>query len=233
MSKKKKEITTKDIKKFSNASLIQNEYMLELERNPKYSLEVDPENKYLMSELQKKFTKYYIEFKNVNTAAELAEIDMDTAKQFFISYPTQCEIRRINLALYQRQFANKLLSIDEIGGYLTSLLTDEFVPMGDQLKTTDKLKVAQMLIDLNRFKIESMVTPSEIMEKDLDSQMQELSIDTIKNLISTNKKKQDIASQVSDELSPEETAYLSTLPTNELLKLIDKEKNNDAHNDNV
>lgn len=227
MSKKKKYDTPEEIQKYSNSELIQKEYISELERNPKYSLEVDPEDKYLMSDLQKKFTKYYIEFKNVNTAAELAEIDMDTAKQFFISYPTQCEIRRINLALYQRQFARKLLNIDEIGGYLTSLLTDEFVPIGDQLKTTDKLKVVQMLIDLNKFKIESMITPSEVMEKDLDAQMKELSIDTIKKLLSTKEKKQDIAGQVAEELSPEETAYLSTLPTKDLLELIERNKNDD------
>lgn len=208
-----------------NASALQESYINELEVNPQYSLEVDPENKYNMPKVQKEFIKYYVDFKNVNTAAELCGIDQDTAKQFFIAYSTQSEIRRINLALYQRQFCNRLLSIDELGGYLTSLLTEEYVNTADQLKTIDKLKVVQMLIDLNKLKATGLQDPNTLMSKDIDTQLKELSVTTIKQLLSSKNnttEKQEIISEIgNDNLTPEENAYLSTLPTKDLLKLID------------
>lgn len=207
----------------------------ELETNPKYSLEVDPENKYGMSDLQKTFVKHYVEFKNVNTAAELTGIDQEIAKQYFIAYSSQQEIRRINLALYQRQFANRLITLDEIGGYLTSLLTGENVPLGDQLKINDKLRVVQMLIDLNKFKAGAIQDPTVVMARDINVQLKNLSVTTIRQLIKTKAtmdEKQDVI-EVFDEnstLTPEEQAYLSTLPTDQLLELIEQTNNEGDEN---
>ena len=66
------------------ANKLEQEHEHELETNPKYSLEVDPEKKYNLSIEQKNFIQYYVEFKNVNVAAELSGIDMDTAKAYFV-----------------------------------------------------------------------------------------------------------------------------------------------------
>ena len=156
---------------------------------------------------------------------------MDVAKSYFVSFQSQSEIRRINLALYQRQFANRLLSLDEIGGYLTSLITDENVPLGDQLKTIDKLKVIQMLIDLNKTKIESLRNPTTIMAQDLDIEIKNLSIQTIQQLLKAEKQPKVVGTgEFAEILSPEENAYLSTLSNKELLSLIDK-KNKENEND--
>ena len=180
-----------------------------------------------MTETQKTFIRHYVNFKNVNTAAELTGIDQDTAKQFFVAWSSQQEIRRINLALYQRQFANRLITLDEIGGYLTSLLTGEFVPMGEQLKINDKLRVVQMLIDLNKFKSGAIQDPTVIMAKDINLQLKNLSVTTIRQLIDAKasiEEKQDVV-EIFDEnsaLSPEEQAYLTTLPTDQLLELIEQ-----------
>ena len=73
-----------------------------IETDPKYSLVVDPEDKYNMDALQKKFVEYYVEYGSINFAAELAQIDMDTARMYFAAYSTQQEIRRIKKAMYQR-----------------------------------------------------------------------------------------------------------------------------------
>lgn len=216
---------------------LQNAHLQELETNPKYSLDVDPENKYGMSEVQKTFIRHYVNFKNVNTAAELTGIDQEVAKQYFVAWSSQQEIRRINLALYQRQFANRLITLDEIGGYLTSLLTGEFVPMGEQLKINDKLRVVQMLIDLNKFKSGAIQDPTVIMARDINLQLKNLSVTTIRQLIDTKasiEEKQDVV-EIFDEnssLSPEEQAYLTTLPTDQLLELIEQtNKGKDETND--
>lgn len=205
----------------STASSLQAEYIEDLESNPKYSLQVNPEKKYKMTKEQCKFVEHYVQFKNVNTAAELTGIDLDTAKQYFISYNSQMEIRRINLAMYHRQFASRLLTIDEIGGYLSSLLTDVNVPIADRLKTTDKLRVCDMIIRLNELKLQGMQDPSKMMNANIDVQLKNLSIETVKQLLGVmNNSKGDV--YYDDSLNPEENAYLSTLPTEELLNIIEE-----------
>lgn len=209
----------------TSANALQEQYTAELETNPKYSLDVDPEKKYSMTDQQKAFVKHYVEFKNVNTAAELAGIDIDTAKQYFVAYSTQQEVRRINLALYHRQFNTKLISIDEIGGYLTSLLTGENVPIGDQLKTSEKLRVVELLIRLNELKQNALLDPTVLMMKDIDIQIKNLSVATISQLLkqSNKTKKPDIVQELDDDsLTVEEKAYLSTLPASDLLQIIEE-----------
>lgn len=233
MGRKKKNPVSEEsfVEVSKEANKLQQAYMDDLDVNPRYSLEVDPENKYRMSEKQKEFIHHYVNFKSIATAAEVAGIDMDVAKSYFVSFQSQSEIRRINLALYQRQFANRLLNLDEIGGYLTSLITDENVPLGDQLKTIDKLKVVQMLIDLNKTKIESLRNPTTIMAQDLDIEIKNLSIQTIQQLLKAEKQPKVVGTgEFAEILSPEENAYLSTLSNKELLSLIDK-KNKENEND--
>lgn len=208
------------------ANKLEQEYERELETNPKYSLEVDPEKKYNLSIDQRNFIQYYVEFKNINIAAELSGIDMKTAKAYFVSYASQMEIRRINMALYQRQFHSGLLDINQMGGYLSSLLTDTNVPIADRLKPSEKLKVAQMIIDLNILKINSMQNPAIIMNNDINLQLKDLSVDAIRELLKQSEKRKEpnTYSTVCEELTPEEEAYLSTLPTEDLLQILDDSK---------
>lgn len=192
-----------------------------IESDPKYSLVVDPENKYNMDALQKKFIEYYIEYGNINFAADLAQIDMDYARMYFAAYSTQQEIRRIKKAMYQRQFANKLASLDEIGGWLTAVLTDE-VPVAEQVKTSEKLKVAQMIIDLHKYKRESMIDPQDIMSKDIDAQIKKLSVNSIQALLKQSDKENKVKEEVNKlELSFEEKAYLESLPTDDVLAMLE------------
>ena len=211
----------------AESQALQQAYVSELDTNPKYSLSVDPEGKYGMSEQQKTFIGHYVNFKNVNTAAELTGIDQDTAKQYFIAYSSQQEIRRINLALYHRQFASRLISLDEIGGYLTALLTGDNVPIADQPKTVaEKLAIVRMLIDLNKMKIDSIQNPSLIMANDIDIQIKNLSLATVRQLLMQSENPQPIAEVYPSEgLTMEESAYLSTLPAKDLLDLIETANN--------
>lgn len=208
---------------------------MELDTNPKYTLEIDPTNKYNFTDLQKMFIQYYLDFRNVNTAAQLCKIDQDVANQWFVSYSVQTELRRLNLALYQRQFAHKLLSIDEIGGYLSSLMTDENVPIADRLSTIEKLKVADMILKINDYKSNVMTNPDIIIETDINTQIKNLSVNAIKQLIEQNKyqtnNKDDIIEQlnVNNTFTDEEIAYLKTLPTNELLNMLNSLTNKEEN----
>lgn len=208
------------------AQELETSYLHELDVNPKYSLEVDPENKYGLTEEEKQFIRLYVDYKSIGTVAEFMDIKTETARAYYLSYKCQQEIRRINLALYQRQFAARLLNLDEIGGYLTSILTDSFVPEADRLKPKEKLEVAKMIIDINKLKIDSMHQPEILMVKELDSEIKNLSISTIKRLIYEDNSmhdKNNVIAEIDNDIAllPEETALLSTLPTNELLDLIE------------
>lgn len=206
-------------------------YISELEKDPKYSLEVDPENKYDLSDEQKTFIKLYVEHKNLATVAYFMDIKMDVAKSYLMSYYSQNEIRRINLAMYHRQFNTRMATLDEIGGYLTSVLIDN-VPEADRLKPTEKLKVVQLLVDLNKLKMQSLEDPSIIMAKDIDIQIKQLSVATIEQLLAQDKakEKKNIVYEISDNsVTPEEAAYLSSLSTEELLDIIESTNGGDAH----
>lgn len=226
---RKKKIQSKELTITpTDVAQLQKEYAKEIDEDPQYSLEPDPTGELQMSETQKDFIRHYVEFKNINTAAELTYIDADTAKAFFVAYNTQQEIRRINRALYHRQFAAKLVSLDDIGGYLSSLLTGDNVPLADQLKTTEKLRVVELLLKVNEMKSQSMQDPSQLAHSDIESQLKNLSVKTIQQLLVQNntvviQQKNDAINKLDDgTLSVEEKAYLSSLPTSELLKLIDE-----------
>lgn len=200
----------------------------ELAENPEFSLEVDPTDRYNMNATQKAFIKNYCEFKSVPMAAELCGIDLDSAKSYFVAWSSQQEIRRINRAMYQRQFSHKILSIDEISGYLSSLIVDDDVPLADRVKTMDKVKIAQMLIDLQIQKNDALHNPSSIIDADIEGEIKKLSVNSIKELLSQKKKSSDeetLDIQNDGSLLPEEEAFLKTLPAKDLLELIESEKN--------
>ena len=220
-------------------SILEQKYSNEIENNIDYSLDIDPLNKYHFTEKQKKFIKFYLDFKSVASAAELANIDIDTAKEYFVSRSIQEEINRLSLAMYHRQFRTKMIGLDSIGGYLTSLLIDNNVPLVDRLKTTEKLQVVRMLIDLNKFKIESFINPEVLMTKDIESELKNLSIDSIKSLLNNSKQNKNTIRNVDYEevLTDEEQQYLQSLDSTQLLELlesINKSNNeNNPQNNNV
>lgn len=227
MAKKKKEnlydnLMTEEFKQK------QIEYLDTIKNNPQYSLIVDPENKYNLTLQQKEFIGLYCEFKNIQLAAMMSNLELEEAMTLYSSYPCQQEIRRINLAMYQTQFANKLISLNELGGYLTSLLCDA-VPSGDKLSPSDKLKVAQLILDLNKTLKETPNEVKDIVDIPIDTQIKDLSIKSIKALLEANKNKDKIKEEKEkiiesfenfDNFSQEEISFLNTLSTKELLDLL-------------
>ena len=205
------------------------EYLDTIKNNPQYSLIADPENKYNLTLQQKEFIGLYCEFKNIQLAAMMSNLELEEAMTLYSSYPCQQEIRRINLAMYQTQFANKLISLNELGGYLTSLLCDA-VPSGDKLSPSDKLKVAQLILDLNKTLKETPNEVKDIIDIPIDTQIKDLSIKSIKALLEANKNKDKIKEEKEkiiesfenfDNFSQEEISFLNTLSTKELLDLLD------------
>ena len=108
----------------------QDELSVALEKDPKYSLDVDPDGKLGLSETQKRFIECYIESRSLPYAAQLAGIPEEEAREIYFDPVCKAERTRINRVLNYRKFTRRLLTVDEVGGYLTSLLMDEEVGMG-------------------------------------------------------------------------------------------------------
>lgn len=228
--KKKEEKIQLSDEELSNIS---QQYVQLIEEDVKYSLDVDPEDKYNMQPLQKTFVHYYTETKSLPLAAKFTGIDEETATAYFAMYSTQQEIRRINLAMYQRQFARKMLTLDQIGGYLTSLLVDEDVPLADRLHTKDKLSVAKMLVDLNVYRKESLVKPTDIIDftSDEEEQIKQLSVTNIKKMLAELKNGEnndeerlklieELKEASPTDFTVEEEMFLKSLSINELTSLL-------------
>lgn len=75
-------------------------------------------------------------------------------------------------------------------------------------------------------KINSMQNPAIIMNNDINLQLKDLSVDAIRELLKQSEKRKEpnTYSTVCEELTPEEEAYLSTLPTEDLLQILDDSK---------
>lgn len=198
-------------------------YTDSLNNDPKYSLEVDPENHFDFKEEDKSFIKLYVELKNFVLVSTAMKKPVEEIIKIHAQFSVQEEIRRINKALFHRQIAQKMLNLQGIGGYVTSLLMDQ-VPVGAQLNPKDKLKAAQILVDINKLQMEAIDKPEVIAEKDFSSDLSNLSLETIRQLIDTNDKieeKKDIINKlnIDNKLSEEEISYLKTLSIPELLDL--------------
>lgn len=221
-----------------NVEAIEASYKFELESKPEFSLVVDPENKYKMDILTKEFVRHYIEHRNISTAAMFCRIETDAAIELFTSYPVQQEVRRISRALYHRQFSKKMMSLNDIGGFLSSLIEDSELPEADKLSTKDKLAVVRLLIDLNQLKLTSMQDPSILMMRDVNVLVKDLSVGAIKSMLTQTDKDEETRQVINDAnmhrqltgepmLTVEETAYLESLSAEEALELLNSQYIND------
>lgn len=208
----------------------------DLESDPEFSLKVDPKRKYRMSKEQKAFISHYIEFMSIPLACDLAGISIDEGKEYFKEYNTQQEIKRINRAKYIRQFNTKMLNLKEIGGYLTSVIMDNNTSSKDNIKIGDKLKSAQMLIDINKYMDSCIKDPSMIIDcnvVDIEKEIKDLSVKSIKSLIESNKVESINVDDIpNNSLTVEQEAYIKNLPVKDLLNTIESLNIKDKGEDN-
>ena len=203
--------------------------------NPQYSLEVDPEDKLGLTEDTKEFIRLYCEYKNLAVVANLMGIDPEEAKGNMNNIYVMQEIRRINKAQYRMRISTKMMDLDEIGGYLTTMISDD-VPMGDQVSIKEKMNAARMLIDINKLKQESMAN-HEVIEaipvENLTEKLTKLNANEIKQLLyketsqakinETMAKKNTLIDKIDpnrSKLSEEERSVLETLSIEDLEALV-------------
>lgn len=193
---------------------------------PKYSLNIDTENKYNFNEVTKIFIKNYIQTKDIKLASSLSNLNVEDGFDIFKRYEVQNEIRRLSCAIAQRKFLNKMLTLDELGGYLSSMLTEEYNQFGMQLSIDDKTKIINTLLKIIEMKQNAIDEPATIISEDLDTQLKNLSVNTIKNLLNEydeNDKKNEIINSIDSEhkLTKDELESLYSMSVKDLLNFID------------
>lgn len=218
-------------------------YLKSLEDDPKYQIEVDPDGFYEMSPEHKTFVKLFVQYRNLAVVAELMNIDLALAKDYFTRYSTQQEIRRINTAIYHRQVATNIIAFEDIGSYLSSWLIGADIPEADRLTKSEKLQVVRLLMDWHKSMREIIQKPEIITVETIEDEIKELSIANIKQLLTTksilnrNKEKKqskplpntddkdELIAQLNEDnmLSKEELEYLETLSAKDLLRLLKDE----------
>lgn len=212
-----------------------------LETDPRFSLEVDPTNQYNFTDVERDFIEQMVQYKNLKFVGNIMlDISFEEALKIYKKYNVQNEIKRINLALYARRFATKMADLDMLGGYLTTALTDENVPVADRLSGKDKLMAVRLLIDINQLK-QNMIEKPEIIDViDVEEDLKKLSVKNIQNLIENSvnddkvvKKKEDLVNKIDKDnlLSPEELTYLRNQSVEELEKLLKEINKGETNNE--
>lgn len=220
----------------------QTELLAALDSDPRFSLEPDPTGQLHLSKDQKKFIKCYDEFRSIPLAANMAGLTEEEGREFFFDPSCKAERIRINKVKNYRKFSKRLLTIDEVGGYLTSLLLDEDTSAGDALTQKDKLQITRQIIDLNKLKAEALQNPRIIENVDYsDVGIQDLSPEDLKNLINQTKQSKDDITAEKNRLIAEINAdgnldtvdieYLWSCNVNELQQLLNDKNKEETNND--
>lgn len=218
----------------------QEQMLAAFDKDPKYSLEVDPGNTLGLSPEQKKFIECYIEFHSIPYASQLAGISEEEGRDIYFDPVCKQERQRINRAMNYRRFSRRLLTVDEVGGYLTSMLMDEDFGGGDCLTAKDKLQVTKQIIDINKLKAEAYSNPRIIEDVDFtESEMQDLSPEDLKSLIEQTKKgknhdaeKSNLINQLNKNCTFDsvDLEYLWSCSIDELKQLLKEKEERDNAN---
>lgn len=183
-----------------------------------YSLEIDPLKKYNFTDEQIDFIRYYSEFKNFVLVADMMGCGTDEVVKLYNSPHVIQELFRLNRARYHNMFATKMLDVEQLGGYLTALLTDQ-VPIADRINSSEKLRVVNSLLQIQQLRREALDDPSLMTSGDISTQIKDLSVEAIKNLLAVAEKDKAIDVEVvQDTLSEEDKTRIENMSTDEILK---------------
>lgn len=202
----------------------------EEERNALYVLDRD-DTGHTFSDLEKKFITQWVEFKNLVVVSSMLGISQKDSSVMLADPHIRLEIDRISQARMKFRFARRILTLDECESYLTTTITDEGVPLAEQLSSKDKLSAMKLLLEVKDMKAQGFANPTVIDNTPVEQQLEQLSVETIKQLIDTKLDKpsditnniqmrQELVSKIPD-LSEKEKNDIMSMSPDEILKLLD------------
>lgn len=230
----------------SNSLPLSVNYELELDQDTKYSLNVDPTNKYNFTNKEVEFIILYSEERNLVRVSELMNLNIIDTNKFYKDYRIRNELRRISMAKYHRIFSDKMLSLDKIGAYLSNLIYDFNLAESEKLSPQDKLKVVELLMKCQTLINESTKNPTIITTNTVEMQLKNLSIKTISSMLDNLNHQNNSGKQVSFnnnnnnnliEVSPDNTEInqelIRNMDTNKILTLLEENQNYDENEEKI
>lgn len=211
---------------FEEMDSLQEGFQNQIDTDPKYSLEIDPTGRYHFSKEDEDFISYMVQYRNVQfVSTVMMNISIERGIKMYKRYDISSELKRINLAMYARRFATKMANLDQIGGYLTSGLVDDNVPIAERWSPKEKLTATKLLIGLNTLKRESLEKPEVLNAVEIQEDLAKLNPNDIKKLIEYNDEDQVEKERLinlineGDLLSMEEKKTLQMMDLSELTDL--------------
>lgn len=214
---------------YSDLSELDEDYKLMIHTDPKYSIDIDPTGRYNFDEKTKDLIKWMIQYRNVQfVSTVMMNIPVEEGIEIYQRYDVQSEIKRINMAMYARRFTSKMADLDALGGYLTSGLIDENVPIAERWSPKDKLTATKMLMTLNAMKKKGYQDPITVEGVEIQEDLAKLSPNDLKQLIEINdedpEEKEALIDLINADglLSMEEIKNLRMMSISELQSLVDE-----------
>lgn len=194
------------------------------------AFKIDPENIYDFKEDEKEYIRLMLIYNDLYIIAKVMLSknyitlpddvnDLSMIDPFSLLAPYMSndnikqEISRLELERFKAQKNAKIMSYEEIGSYISSLISGELLSYKNKLSPQDKIKALKLLLEWyeNRENVISN-NSDETFDYSLDEQLHELSIDTIKNMISN----------IKNNKGKKYSKNYDDMPNDELLKEIGK-----------
>lgn len=183
---------------------------------------IDTQNEYFMTDVQKEFVLLYTQYHDPFVVGEMLHLTLEETFEVWSNYYVKRALEQLGKIMFYKQLAIKLDSIDELGGYLTSLLTDQNIPECDKLSPKEKLSICDLIIKLNEYKATLFIRSPDFVHKDLPegNPTKEKIIDFLKSR-PTIEERQRKTSQLPPEVSVFERIYLEALPKDQFDMITD------------
>lgn len=183
---------------------------------------LDTQNEYFMTDIQKEFVFLYTQYHDPFVVGEMLHLTLEETVEVWSNYYVKRALEELAKILFHKQLVTKLDSVDELGGYLTSLLTDQNIPECNKLSSKEKLSVCDLIIKLNEFKATLFIKSTDFIHKDLPegNPTKEKIINFLKSR-PTKEERQRKTSQLPPEVSVFERIYLETLPKDQFDMITD------------
>ena len=228
-------LTTVD---YEDVSRLEDNFQQLIQTDPKYSLKVDPEHKYNFTETEVDFIEQMVQYRNVQfVSTVLLGLPLEEGVEIYKNYNVQSEIKRINIAMYARRFATKVADLNQIGGFLTSGLIDDNVPVAERWGPKEKLTASKLLMNINMLKKKAFNTPEVVEVVEVQKDLEKLSPKDLEKLIEINdegnEEKEKLINLINEDglLSMEELKNLRMMSNEELRDLAETIMSGDIEED--
>lgn len=170
----------------------------------------------------KDFILVYYQSGNLVATTKCLNISIEDAVSIYKEPRVQEVLRELNLERHRLMFSQKMLNLEEIGSYLSNVILDTNISDDNKLSARDKLDAAKLLLEVHNTINNSLSDPVTLNNYEiLDMQFKDLSVNTIKSLLSNvnNDNKKPLITNYSESATEQVIDELNKLNNIEVKKI--------------